>query len=72
MKAAFPPFLISSNPGRLTSFLQPLDVSLNKLFKDGVGRRWIQGMTGGIHEFIVDWWPKEVIVLWISGAWSKR
>jgi len=37
----------------LTSFLQPLDVSLNKLFKDGVGRSWIQGMAGGIHEFIV-------------------
>ena len=38
-------------PGSLTSLLQPLDVSLNKPFKDGVRKQWMQWMADGIHEF---------------------
>ena len=40
-------------PGGLTSLLQPLDVPLNKPFKDGVRKQWMQWMADGIHEFTV-------------------
>lgn len=61
-------------PGGLTSILQPLNVSLNKPFKDGVKKRWIQWMADGIHEFTATGRQKkpseELICLWISQAWN--
>ena len=57
-----------------TSFLQLLNVSLNKLFKDGVQKQWMQWMADRIHEFAATGRQKkaseERICLWISQAWN--
>src|SRR6218665_2361404 len=35
-------------PGGLTSVLQPLDVCLNKPFKDRLRKMWVEWMTSGL------------------------
>ena len=54
--------------------MQPLDVSLNKPFKDGVRKRWMEWMAEGIHEFTASGRQKkpseELILSWIAGAWQ--
>ena len=61
-------------PGGLTSLLQPLNVSLNKPFKDRVRKKWMQWMADGINKFTVTGRQKkqseELICLCISVAWN--
>ena len=61
-------------PGGLTSILQLLDVALNKPFKDGVRKRWMEWMADGIHEFTASGRQKkpseELILSWIAAAWN--
>ena len=60
-------------PGRLTSVLQPLDVCLNKPFKDRVRQRWMAWMAEGIHELTATGRQKkpseELMCQWIGEAW---
>ena len=61
-------------PGGLTSLLQLLDVSLNKPFKDGVRKKWMQWMADSIHKFTASGRQKkpseELICSWISQVWN--
>lgn len=62
-------------PGGLTSLLQPLDVCLNKPFKDKLRNKWIEWMatedkaiTKGGNVKKVD---IETIVHWVKNAWDE-
>ena len=62
-------------PSDLTSILKPLDVCLNKPFKDGVRKRWMEWMAIGIQEFTATGRQKkpseELICSWIADAWRE-
>ena len=60
-------------PGGLTSVLQPLDVCLNKPFKDRVRQKWMAWMAEGIHELTAGGGQKkpseEFMCQWIGEVW---
>ena len=64
---------LSVIPGGLTSVLQPLDICLNKPFKDRLRQRWMTWMAEGIHELTPTGRQKkpskELMCQWISKAW---
>jgi hypothetical protein len=56
-------------PGGLTKKLQPLDITVNKPFKDQLRAKWENWMIGGIHQYTETGWMKrpsyKYIVAWI-------
>ena len=62
-------------PGGLTSVLQPLDVVLNKPFKDHVRQHWITWMGSGSAEKTATGNLKKpglsVVAKWVKEAWDE-
>lgn len=61
-------------PGSMTSILQPLDVGVNKPFKDQLRQRWNKWMLDGEHSFTPAGRMKkpglQLICKWILESWE--
>jgi len=60
--------------GRFNEKLQPLDIAVNKPFKDQLRSKWENWMMGGIHEYNKTGQMKRPsykdIVAWIVESWA--
>lgn len=65
---------IAMIPGGLTSICQPLDVSLNKPFKQGIKTRWVQWMETGEHTFTPSGRQRaatpDLLCQWVKESWD--
>ena len=61
--------------GGLTSILQPLDVCLNKPFKDGLRRKWQDWIASANHTFTKAGNMRaaslNTCALWVKEAWAE-
>lgn len=61
-------------PGGLTKVLQPLDLVVNRIFKNSMRKQWEDWMQNGLHSFTKSGHMRRAtyveIVQWVSEAWK--